>query len=468
MGRCPIGGSAGGFPRGRQKRGLGAQFQVEIAQEIETFLGQHTLQGVDFEALETAARGQALRVAARALEGWLNADTSDHVGPQLPCSCGQWAQYRGRHEKSFESVLGTLRLERAYYYCEPCQGGFCPRDRTLGLEDFSLSPAVLRMVGSTATLVSFLESSTLLQELAGVQVNPKQVERAAEALGQEIAADERQTVEPVSDGPLPSTLYLGIDGTGIPMRSSELVGRPGKQEDGSAKTREVKLVTVWSAEAKDEEGIPVRDPGSVSYSAAIESAATHDTDPDYAEFTQRVQREAIRRGFPQAPRTAVLGDGAVYIWNIAGELFPQATQIVDRFHVKQHLSDVAKAIYGPDRGQCKLWAHQRYEELDEGRLHPLLEALQLHAPDCEEARKCSDYIKRNQHRMRYAEFHAQGLCTSTGVVEAGCKVAIGTRLKRSGMHWTSRGANAIIALRCCKLSGRFEDFWERRAVRRAA
>jgi len=84
------------------------------------------------------------------------------------------------------------------------------------------------------------------------------------------------------------------------------------------------------------------------------------------------------------------------------------------------------------------------------------------------ARKCSDYIKRNQHRMRYAEFHAQGLCTSTGVVEAGCKVAIGTRLKRSGLHWTSRGANAIIALRCCKLSGRFEDFWERRAVRRAA
>jgi hypothetical protein len=101
-------------------------------------------------------------------------------------------------------------------------------------------------------------------------------------------------------------------------------------------------------------------------------------------------------------------------------------------------------------------------------LHPLLEALQLHAPDCEEARKCSDYIKRNQHRMRYAEFHAQGLCTSTGVVEAGCKVAIGTRLKRSGMHWTTRGANAIIALRCCKLSGRFEDFWERRAVRRPA
>ena len=62
----------------------------------------------------------------------------------------------------------------------------------------------------------------------------------------------------------------------------------------------------------------------------------------------------------------------------------------------------------------------------------------------------------------------QGLCTSTGVVEAGCKVAIGTRCKRAGMHWTVAGANAIIALRCCKLSGRFEEFWERRAQRRVA
>jgi len=56
----------------------------------------------------------------------------------------------------------------------------------------------------------------------------------------------------------------------------------------------------------------------------------------------------------------------------------------------------------------------------------------------------------------------QGIRTSSGVLEAGCKVAIGTRLKRSGMHWTLNGANNIIALRCCRLSGRFEDFWERR------
>ena len=65
-------------------------------------------------------------------------------------------------------------------------------------------------------------------------------------------------------------------------------------------------------------------------------------------------------------------------------------------------------------------------------------------------------------------YAVQGLCTSSGVVEAGCKLAIGTRLKRAGMHWTTAGSNAIIALRCSKLSGRFQDFWERRSEPRAA
>ena len=71
-------------------------------------------------------------------------------------------------------------------------------------------------------------------------------------------------------------------------------------------------------------------------------------------------------------------------------------------------------------------------------------------------------------RMRYAKFCRQGLCTSTGGVEAGCKVVIGTRLKRAGMHWTVKGANAIIAVRCSNLSGRFEDFWQRRSDRMKA
>lgn len=167
------------------------------------------------------------------------------------------------------------------------------------------------MVGMAAAMVSFAESSELMAELAGIPVDPKQVERTAEALGREIARDERSVIGP--EAPPVPTMYLGMDGTGIPMRAAELAGRAGKQPDGSASTREVKLVTVWTAEGRDAEGIPVRDPGSVSYSAAIESAASRDTDDAPSAFAGRAEREAQRRGFDVAERRVVLGDGAPWI-----------------------------------------------------------------------------------------------------------------------------------------------------------
>jgi hypothetical protein len=432
-------------------------------------IGSDAVEDWDFEALETAIRGRALGVAARALEQRINADTSDGASPTARCGCGGPARWVERRRKQFRSVLGPLKLERAYYHCAACGRGFCPRDQALGLEGGSLSPAVLRMVGLVGAMVSFDEGHELLGELAGVEVATKQVERYAEALGREIARDEQDVVEPLagSDTVAP-TLYLGMDGTGVPIRAKELAGRKGKQADGSAKTREVKLVTVWSAEHRDKHGTPVRDEGSVSYSAAIESAAQKDTDDGPSPFAARVEREALRRGFERASRRVVLGDGAKWIWNIAGEAFPDALQIVDRFHAKQHLSDVAKSIYGADNDLAKQWERRRHQELDAGNLRAVLAALRRQASHNTEAEKCVEYIDGNRSRMRYDQFHAAGLCTSTGVVEAGCKTAIGVRCKRAGMHWTVAGVDAIIALRCSKLSGRFEDFWERRAHRRRA
>jgi hypothetical protein len=469
VGRRPTGSNRGGLARGGQKGGFKTAFEAEIVAEIETLVGTGAVDDWDFEAIETAVRRKAMRVAARAVERRINADTSDYAGATLPCPCRQPARYIGRHDKTFGSVLGPLRLSRAYYHCEPCKKGFCPRDHALGLQDGSLSPGVLRMVGRVGAMVSFEEGHELLAELAGVEVPTKHVERAAEVLGREVAEDERRVVEPpAADEPVAPTLYLGMDGTGVPLRKEELVDRAGKQPDGSAKSREVKLVTVWSAEGRDKEGTPMRDEGSISYSAAIESAAQKDTDEVPSEFAARVEREAARRGFERAARQAVLGDGAKWIWNLASEHFPDAIQIVDRFHAKQHLSDVANSIYGAGSDLSEQWAHARYDELDAGDIEAVLSALRVHSPTDDEARKCVGYVEGNRARMRYAEFRAAGLCTSTGVVEAGCKTAIGTRCKRSGMHWTVAGADAIIALRCCKLSGRFEDFWERRAQPRVA
>ena len=391
----------------------------------------------------------------------LNADHCDEQGPHLPCPCGAEARLAGRRPKTFTTALGALTLERAWYHCERCRQGFSPRDRALGMDDTCLSPAALRMMGIAAARTSFAGASALLRELAGLTLAPKTVERHAEALGREVAADECRVIDPEPcEAP---TLYLGLDGTGVPARKCEVEGREGKQPDGSAKTREAKLAVVWSAQTADKEGRPVRDLGSATYNAAIKTIATRDTDTEPAPFARRILREAERRGFDTAMRRVVLGDGAPWIWNFADEHFPDAIQIVDIFHAKGHLFEVAKAIYGTGSEVGEQWARKRRKALDEGRVNDVVAALRSHAGTCEEARKDAEYFSNNRERMNYPTFRAQGLCVATGVVEGGCKHIIGTRLKRGGMCWTVAGANAIIALRCAVESNRFDDFWERRA-----
>jgi hypothetical protein len=437
-------------------------------------MGSAPQQGLSFEQLERGAREQALRTAAEELARQLNEDHSDCTGSTTACPCGGTARYQGRRARRFVTAVGEMVLTAAYYHCETCGHGFYPRDWALGLDGTRFSPAVTRMIALVGATVSFQEGSELLGALAGVQLGSKRVERAAKRLGGEIAADEREVVEPDPGRDPADTLYLAVDGTGVPMRKSAVAGRAGKQPDGTAKTREAKLCIVLSAESRDKDGNPTRDRGSVSYTGAIETAACADTNDEPSPFAQRVVREAHRRRFFEAKRRVVLGDGAHFIRNLAEEHFPGTIQVLDRFHAKEHLSDAAKAIWPTQGDNFKRWHAHREAELDAGTIELLVERLNVHAhrrddlPSCEEALACANYFNRNRERMRYAKFRQEGLCTSTGVLEAACKTAIGSRLKRSGMHWSEEGANAIIALRCAKLSDRLDAFFQRRYPAKAA
>ena len=215
----------------------------------------------------------ALRVAGQAVAQRLNADHSDEPGPRRPCGCRAEARYAGRRPRTITTALGPMTIERAWYHCERCQEGFAPRDRTLGLDSSSLSPRRAPHDRDLRRLRQLAEASGLLQELAGLAIEPKLVERQTEALGRAIAEDERQVIEPEpSDAP---TLYLGLDGSGVPVRKTETQGRKGKQPDGSAKTREAKIAALWSADSRDEHGNPARDPDSVSYTCQETPTFTH-------------------------------------------------------------------------------------------------------------------------------------------------------------------------------------------------
>ena len=128
---------------------------------------------------------------------------------------------------------------------------------------------------------------------------------------------------------------------------------------------------------------------------------------------------------------------------------------------------MARRLHPNDDMNQKAWmrTHQK-RLLDKGKIEKLVLALRstvsTNPEVVDKLRIEADYFEKNAERMRYPTFRRQHLFVGSGVIEAGCKTVIGSRLKQSGMFWTVRGANAIIALRCCPLNNRFEDYWESR------
>jgi hypothetical protein len=384
--------------------------------------------------------------------------------PRRPCGCGAQARCAGKRSKKLVTILGPIEFERPYYHCRRCGRGFAPRDQQLDVEATQRSPGVRRLCALVGSETSFDRGRALLEELAAVRLTTKAVEREAEAIGAEIAAREQVEISRALQLELPQVagaeipiLYIEMDGTGAPVRAAETAGRAGKQ-GGAARTREVKLGCVFTQTARDERGRPVRDEDSTSYSGAIEEAAA---------FGPRLFHEAWRRGWSRAGQKVVLGDGAEWIWNLAHEYFPGAIEIVDLYHARQHLWELASKRYPGDEKRRRRWARRLQNKLDAGGIESLVATLRRCPSEDEELAHQleleADYFERNAERMRYGEFRRQGLFVGSGVIEAGCRTVIASRLKRSGMFWSVRGANAITALRCARLSNRFDDYWENRA-----
>lgn len=394
----------------------------------------------------------------------LLAEDPGYRGPSLDCGYGHQAIFVDYRYKTVDTVLSSVRLRRAYYHCPPCGRGVIPKDSEWDIVSTSFSPGVRRLMARVGGKEPFDEGRLDLQEMAGITVKTKQVERVSEDIGvqiEHIASLERRAVLAGRVVMLDSVpkMYVAIDGTGVPMVPRETQGRSGKDKTGQAKTREAKLGCVFTQTRLDHKGRPVRDEGSTTYVGAIENAK---------DFGWRIFAEAIRRSSRRAEQVIVLGDGAAWIWNIADEHFPGAIQIVDLYHAREHLSGLAKILYGPGTPKAKAWAEARITELDAGNIEAIVATLARLRPSTangkDEVRKTIAYFESNAPRMRYADFRSRGLFVGSGVVEAACKTIIGHRLKQSGMRWTVRGANAIIALRCCELSGRWETFWEARSA----
>lgn len=353
------------------------------------------------------------------------------------------------------TIFGVVTLKRDYFYNPQMGRGRLPLDEALGLAG-SYSPALVRLGARAVAREGYQAASEDLAALAGIQLEGRQLHRLVQQVGTRLAA-QLEMGAPHKGDAIP-VMYVEADATGVPMVAQELAGRPGKQPDGSAKTREVKLGCVFTQTRLDAQtGLPVRDYQSTTYVGGFEAAA---------DFGLRLRKEAFRRGLAQAQKVVFLGDGAAWIWEQARMNFPMAIQIVDFYHAAERLHKLCEGLY-PGTGH---WAERQSEQwkqwLKEDRVREVIAAARQRLKDLgtdpENALdKQIAYFEHHQSRMLYQTYRQQGLFYGSGVIEGGCKSVIGQRLKESGMFWTQTGGSHVVTLRCALMGNRWDDCWDR-------
>jgi hypothetical protein len=411
----------------------------------------------NLESQEIYMRERMLELGRKTLEKVLTeieVETSDKFAE------GQNYRLYGYRSRKLLTLLGTVDIKRKYYYNRQGHKSRIPLDERLGIQGSSYSHGIQKVVSRVGAYMPFDISGRQIKELTGILIDGKTVERITKQLGKEVYQYNQGRDKRMPDRTEISkqTMYLCMDGTGIPMNKKELKGRKGKRT-AEAKTREVKLGCIFTQIGVSREGYPVREAASTTYVGGIINAES---------FGRQIYDESNNRIAEQARRLCIIGDGAAWIWNIAEEYFPGAIQIVDLYHAREHYWNVARSFFYEGSKMLNIWTANRRKELEEGNVNKVIKAIKRLKSKTGSQRSIVEteiaYFNKHKNRMRYDYFRRNKLFVGSGVLEAGCKSVIGQRLKQSGMHWSLEGAKSVIALRCCMHSNQWEDFWEKRAA----
>jgi hypothetical protein len=414
--------------------------------------------GLAVQQLEFLVR-TAIFKPANQLVAFLLQAAADQIDAAYQPKPGQ--HRKGREALQVEGIFGSFPLQRDYYYHPGKKQGHYPADAALGLEG-ACTPALAKLIClEGADQSSYQQAENHLRDTGGIHVDGRQIQRVVQRVGAQAQAWQERRAQPGSCDA--SVLYVSADATGVPMRKEELVGRAGKQADGSAKTRSAYLGCVFTQHQTDEQGRPVRDYESTTYVSNL---------GPLEDFGPMLRQEAIRRGMGQAQQVVLLIDGAIGLENMGHLNFQDAIQIVDFYHGAEHAAKVVEALLGskehPEyKPRRSRWVRRL---LGNGVENLIKETRQECArkPQAEAVEEELGYFINNLERMKYRTFRRQGFFIGSGVIEAGCKTVIGSRCKQSGMFWGEAGAENILALRCIHSSRRLEPFWKARLNEQAS
>jgi Uncharacterised protein family (UPF0236) len=462
--------------------------RAAIQAELERFFVQmQDLHEGDWDHLEEQVIKTSQQMGRSLLEGMLNSQLRE----QRPVArrqgrCGHRQRLVGERPKHLLTLLGPVTFLRPYYQCleldaaeASCTHGEAPDDAVWGVDERRTSSGVQREISYLCGRLTFEEAAetfcrqvplgmsarqalTLMRPVGEglARVQARQVE-CAQAQAKQARSDprqERQTKEI-------ERLYIEVDGVFARMRRGSVPMEHEEQQRKGDVYREIKAGAVFRAERGSRRselvsGVYVDTPAPDSLRYVARRTAK-------GGFDWLLYQLAEHCGLSRAQQVVVLGDGAPWIWNLATEHFPGAVQIVDLYHAKEHVWDVAQAVFGTGTAQGSAWATAACSLLEEGQTDALVSAIAALPPippEPGQARsipeRAVDYFTRNAERMRYPLFRAQGMHLGSGIAEAACKTIVSTRAKRSGMRWTPEGIDALLPVRTAVLNGAYDSLWE--------
>jgi hypothetical protein len=400
----------------------------------------------DLAIAERLIRLQVEKVGRAALQRHLDEHPKlGYQGATRDCACGRSQRFVNHRPRTVKTILGEVQARRAYYHCAACGTGCAPYDQAAGMGTMALSPGLAKMACELSVDLPFQKAAAKLAALTGLVVSASSIERLSKRVGQVASAlEERQAAQVQAHENLAQAkdvagrIYMSVDGVMGPMREQ---------------WEEIKVAQgYW------------RDANGTIHRRYL--ARTEKIDG----FVPHAQAVAMVCGLAACRESALVADGAAWIWErIAPAVDPDVT-ILDWHHAVEHLWAAAHALHGEGTDACRAWVEPLKGHLWEGRIDTLLQELSrthktLRSPGKRQAiQGLCTYITNHKEQMAYDQFRARGLDIGSGLIESACKTVVQQRLKLPGARWQVAHAQRILSLRVCHLNGDWDQFWKNRPL----
>ncbi len=359
---------------------------------------------------------------------------------------------RQKRCRCYQSPLGSLSLSRRVY-----ADNACPADEQLGLPGDGWFRSVKELSCALGVGSEFGNANRLLHQWSGIEVSEKTLANHVEGYGEQLFEAEAAELETLSEAACPVRSSLSTAAQRAPKRPVFYIGADGIHTPmRQGRTCEAKVgVMFWDSDhlrlSNTRAMVKHRD-----YVATVEGVEG---------FREQLNRCYLASVSDTPHQVVFLGDGAVWLWLMAGLLFPDAIEILDFFHVSEYLWDVARAAFSNDTDTQRTWVDTQQTALKRSQWTSVVQAAQRLPPASAElthsVERLVSYLTNNQSRIDYKRYLEHGLMIGSGIVESSNRRIVTMRLKQSGMFWSKRGAEAVMTLRACYLSTsqRWHNFW---------